>query len=325
MARIELNRPTALDETEWLALVQLVDRIARALTQADWALVVGSTKELCETVAKQVLEARGELVSNKEHYEALLTKAHRLLERQPGVGLAADPPIRDIATAVKRIAIEVGTLRRTHGTGHGRVVAPDVIAEHSELAVDAAVLWCRWALRRLDVIVEGRAVDLLRDLREGHFHRGDLRRRLVAADLAGLGTDDQRRLGLAVGRRASRGTFNVLDEGTAAAIDGPWTDHYRRGVVEGTFIDDDGFVRTTGQSAKRALEILGVMDPTEAREVVQRIETKMLQASRSYAMTAADVEEAVTAIEQMSERMGPIELRLDLGLLASGIKGIDSI
>jgi|tagenome__1003787_1003787.scaffolds.fasta_scaffold20986931_3 hypothetical protein len=131
-----------------------------------------------------------------------MTKAHRLRDRQSGEGLAMDPPVRDIATAAKRISIEVSSLRRSYGTAHGRVVPADTIAEHAELAADAAVLWCRWALRRLDFIVEGRSVDLLRDLREGTLYRGDLRRRLIAADITSLSLDEQRRLGITVGRRA---------------------------------------------------------------------------------------------------------------------------
>jgi hypothetical protein len=315
---LELSRPVSLGDAEWSAVLQLVDRILRAHSDRDWSLVIGSAKELCEAVAKQVVEARGEVIPRSVSYDSILTMAHRLLDRQPGEGLAADPPVRDLTTATKRIAIEVGRLRSTHGTGHGRVVRPDATAEHAELALDAAVLWCRWALRRLDVIVEGRAIDLLQDLREGTFRRGDLRRRLLAADLPGLPQEDQRRLGVAVGRRSSRRTVNVLEEGfKAAATEGPWTQAYREGLIEGAFIGEDGYVRVTGPSAAAAIEILTLMEPEVAIEAVERIDSRMFEAVLSYAVDTSELMEAKETIERAAERIGPVELSLSLKLFAS--------
>ena len=319
----ELTRPATLDDAEWQALTDLSDRMRRAHSSSDWSLVVGTAKELCEAVAKQVIEARGGLAPTK--YDALLTEAHRLIDRQPGEGLASDESIRAVAGAVKRIAIEVGALRRSHGTGHGRTVSPEVLAEHAEVALESALLWCRWALRRLDVVVEGRAVDLVRDLRQASFFKGDLARRLIAADLPSLEVEEQRRLGLAVGRRASRQTFNVLEEGVvAAAGDGPWTSDYRQGVVEGVFIDEDGHVRITAPAVTAATRVLAVLEPEVARQVVQRITRAIEDAEVSYAVTNVELNEGVDALQRGSERLGPTELRLDLGVLAKQLAGLRS-
>lgn len=318
MAFPELTRPATLDDAEWEALTDLADRMRRAHSASDWSLVVGTAKELCEAVAKQVIEARGGLAPLK--YDALLTEAHRLIDRQPGEGLAADESIRAVAGAVKRIAIEVGAVRRSHGTGHGRTVSPDVVAEHAEVALESALLWCRWALRRLDVVVEGRVVDIVRDLRQATFFKGDLARRLVAADLASLPVDEQRRLGLAVGRRASRQTFNVLEEGVvAAAGDGPWTNDYRTGVVEGVFLDEDGYVRVTGPAVAAAMRVLAVLAPDAARMLVKRVAQALDDAEVSYAVSASELTESRQALNDAAERLGPVELRLDLGVLERGL------
>lgn len=127
--------------------------------------------------------------------------------------MASQPPLRDIAQSAKSSAIAINRLRSTHGTGHGRPRAPQIFPEQAEMSVDAALLWSRWALRRVDAIVDGRASDLVRDLNNAVFRRGDLARRLTAADLSSLDEVEQRRLGVAVGQRAARDTFVVLEDG----------------------------------------------------------------------------------------------------------------
>jgi hypothetical protein len=299
----DLTRPAVLDDAQWHALEVIIDRVERARRDRDWSQVVGSAKELVEAVAKQILDARGETVSSAAKFNDLVNNAHIAIERQPGEGLAEAGQVRDVAQAAKTIALNVNHLRRDYGTGHGRQVSPVVFEEHADVAVDAALLWCRWALRRLDVVVEGRSVDLLRDLREGTFVTGDLSRRLLAADIPNLSPDEQRRLGLAVGRRASRRTFLVLREGVVAAArdDLYWTDDYRRGVIDGTFIDDDGFVRATGASVGAAVDLLAVVEDPLA--VVSGLDEAIATAEQSYAMDDLDRAHAKMALINASDRV----------------------
>src|SRR5262249_27785968 len=89
-----LTRPGALEEPQWSVVVAHVQRMHRARGHHDWAQAVGTAKELCESVAKLVLDARGESFSSNVKFDALLSAAHRTLDRQPGEGLALDPPVR---------------------------------------------------------------------------------------------------------------------------------------------------------------------------------------------------------------------------------------
>ncbi|MFI0577615.1 hypothetical protein [Streptomyces tendae] len=84
----------------------------------------------------------------------------------------------------------------------------------------------------------------MHDLRGALFSGGDLAARLAAANLTGLDEPEQRRLGVAVGQRSARETFNVRLEGIRACADNHerWPDDYRQGVVEGLFLNEDGQV-----------------------------------------------------------------------------------
>jgi hypothetical protein len=45
-----LVRPSSLDDSHWEAVTRIVDRMARARSDNDWELAVGSAKELVEAV-----------------------------------------------------------------------------------------------------------------------------------------------------------------------------------------------------------------------------------------------------------------------------------
>lgn len=273
--------------------------MTRAHQARDWELAVGSGKELVEAVAKMVLDARGEPFGNATDFPALINAAHRALARQPGHGLASDPPVREMAQAAKSAVLAVGELRNTHGTGHGRVRAPDVVTEHAYVTADASLLWVRWALRRLDVIVNGRVSDIVRDLRVDSFRRGDLARRLEAADLGSLEETEQHRLGVAVGQRAARATINVLEDGVIAPAVARLPIPYRSGVVEGAFISSDGYLQSTLPLIRGALALLRGLREADAEATVERVLESAREADISYAFDA-DSRHAVTQ-DLMSE------------------------
>ena len=86
-----------------------------------------------------------------------------------------------------------------------------------ETCVDGALLWTRWAMRRLQFLILGSLQPLIDDLGSRSFGMGDLALRLQAADLPHLNYDDQRLLGLAVGQRAARNTFTVRIDGVESS------------------------------------------------------------------------------------------------------------
>jgi hypothetical protein len=92
-----------------------------------------------------------------------------------------------------------------------------------ETCVDGALLWIRWALRRLQFLLIGDLQPLLADLRGSTFRLGELAIRLQAANLPDLLPDDQRLLGVAVGQRAALNTFTVRIDGIeACGASGTW-------------------------------------------------------------------------------------------------------
>ena len=270
---------------------------------SDRSLVIGCAKELVECVAKLVLAARGRTAGANTDFGALLTEAHKGLDRQPGSGLAHDEPARSLAQGAKSLVSALGHVRNAVGTGHGRVAPPVIADEVVELAVPAALLWCRWALRRLDHLMVGSLEPLIADIAgPGTFSRDVLTSRLAAAGLGSLSGDDLRRLGQAVGQRALSGTFMVRIEGADACADSDdlvsWPPDYRIALATGLFLDRDGYLAPEPWSVRLAARVLTAL-PTQEAAVLDMLNT-LESAPLSYALsTRTDLRAAVDA--DMSE------------------------
>ncbi|MFZ0168073.1 MAG: abortive infection family protein [Candidatus Dormiibacterota bacterium] len=269
-------------------------------------MTVGAAKELVESVAKVVLELRGASFGSSIPFQDLVGQAHAALRRQPGIGLAGDPPVRDIAQAASTIAKSLGPLRNSHGTGHGRSRSPEIVAEHADIAADAALLWARWALRRVDHLVGGDIARLINDLqRGGLFHKGGLAQRLIDANLTELDPEDQRRLGIAVGRRAARGTFMVHNEGVLAALDdGPWPVEYRAGLLEALFLDGDGNLRVGERDIPIALSLIDLLEE-DAPGVLKSLREHIQVAHRAYGFDRDNAEAAAAGLASACRAYGP--------------------
>jgi hypothetical protein len=219
----------------------------------DLQLVVGTCKDLAESVAKVVLAARGVTTATNEDFPKLMTQAQAVLDRQPGKGLASGAQIRDVAQGALKIINNLPNLRNRFGTGHGRPLIPEVAEEVVLLSVDMTMMWTRWALRRLRHVIFGRPDNLIKYLGSGAtFYRGDLAARLEAACLSGLAAPDQSALAIAVAHRALTGTFLVMEEGVEACAQSgeltKWPDAYRVGLINGLVINADGeFERACGR------------------------------------------------------------------------------
>jgi len=271
-----LERPDGLSDEHWNAISAYSERLGRAVASNDLPLCIGTAKELVEAVAKVVLEARGKAVTNKADFTDVLTQAHVQLDRQPGAGLSTEPPVRDIAQGVKKIASQLGVLRNAYGTGHGRPYDPEVEQEIALASIDAALLWTRWGLRRLRPLILGSPTALARDLLGGTtFYRGTLTERLHAARLAEIELADQRVIGLAVARRAMRDTFVVQEEGVERCAEThdlqTWPLGYREGLLEGLFIGIDGRLDATSWSVGQAALLLNSL-PQESPAIAELAE-----------------------------------------------------
>ncbi|GGN72514.1 hypothetical protein GCM10011579_049800 [Streptomyces albiflavescens] len=141
------------------------------------------------------------------------------------------------------MADQLRELRNRYGTGHGRAVVHDITDEVAEICVHGALIWIRWALARLQTVLMGAVQPLIDDLLEGGvFYGGDLTNRLQAANIVNLEEADQRALGLAIGQRAARATFNVRIEGIDVCSEDParWPDAYREAALQRLFTNPDG-------------------------------------------------------------------------------------
>ena len=122
----QLNRPQGLGEDEWQSIRESEERLLRSKASNDDALVLGSAKELCEAIAKVVIAERGGVSAGTADFSDLVSTAHRVLEYQPGEGVAADPATRRVAQGLKSVALGLGELRNRYGTGHGRAAPTGV-------------------------------------------------------------------------------------------------------------------------------------------------------------------------------------------------------
>jgi hypothetical protein len=262
---LKLDRPTGMEDPAWTAIAATMNRLARAISVGDLSQVIGIAKELVESVAKSVLVVRGEVVAENTAFATVVTKAHAALERQPGKGLTQVEPLRGVMQNAKAMACKLGDLRNSYGTGHGRAREPDVTEELSQVCVDAAWMWSRWALRRLHALAQGMPTPLINDLTGvGIFRSGLLTERLASADLAHQEPGVQRRIGVAVGQRAMRETFVIRRDGIeeCAEHDVPevWPTAYREGAFEGLFVNPYGQLTVDSWSARWAPRIIAPLE-----------------------------------------------------------------
>jgi hypothetical protein len=302
--------PAGLDDTSWEAIEERHGRLERAMVDDDWSLVVGAAKELVETIAGVVLHANGEVTSSAQTMPTLLARTHAVLERDPR-HLAADPAARAIIQNAKAMVTQLAELRNRHGTGHGRPVPTVPAPELAELCAGTALVWTRWALRRLPYLLTGQPAVLARDLDgAGIFHRGELTERLREVNLPGLAGPDQHLLGVAVARRAmgiTSKTFTVAQDGVQACANDrsldTWPPEYRRGLVEGLFLDRGGFVDVDTWAVRCAARVVAIHPDPAA--VLRDLSAMISQATWS-ARFAGNVAEREQVAREMPSLAGAL-------------------
>lgn len=233
-----------LDQDTGDAIEEHRARLEKAVAWQDRPLQLGASKKLVESIARAVLDAKGEAVGKNMDFDPLVNRAHEALERQPGPGISMLPDVRTIASSAKKMVLSVRALRSEYGTGHGRSHLGRLDEEVATVATEAALLWSRWALRRLEHVLVGEADVLIRAVRETVLSRAYLREHLEAVMLPDQPAPTQHALGVAFGQRAASGTFVANEAGVrppAQTSDlNAWPAPYRLGVFEGMVIDRSG-------------------------------------------------------------------------------------
>lgn len=133
------------------ALEEQVDRLRRSTS--DPALLIGTAKELLESVSKFVLEELGIPVGNKMSYDQLWHLARErlgVLPQRVDPNLPGVEAIRAIHQSTWNIADQINKLRNLQGTGHGRTLPSGVSEDLAMLVVREAATVADYMLARLD-------------------------------------------------------------------------------------------------------------------------------------------------------------------------------
>jgi len=274
----------------------------------DLSEVVGKSKELVETVARVVVMSVEGTVNEKLEFQPTVKAAHKALDRQPGVGLADSEPVRAIAKSAQTLATSLAPLRNAFGTGHGRARVPDVVQETATLCVEAALLWSRWALRRLGHLLADYPNDLIAAVHTGTSQRA-LRDKFAAAALSQQPPEVQHLIGVAFGRQSAGGFFNATEVGVEPAIDGGYDDYplaYRQGLLEGMLLVAEGTVGLTDFYTKWFVSLLASLPDDQANDTMTQLAEKVDGADWIAAWrrdTAVNPESVLDALRREGARL----------------------
>lgn len=327
-SRFDISRPGHIDDSQWDCISIELDRLDRALDSGDDGQTLGTLKCLVEAIARIILDLAGEPATANGNFPQMVHHAHDLVCKQAGETLAYDTIFSRIAMNANKIAQAIGDIRNDLGSGHGHSRTPHIRDEMVDLSLDGCLMWSRWAIRRIAPFSEGRPNILIRDLIETSeiFHSGDLRRRLESANLQSMTPENQRVLAIAVGQRASRGTFVVHRDGVEPCLKSDdlstWPADYRIGLLKGLWFSPNGVPTLTEDSIKDGILALDpIPDCSDIlSEEADRIRNSNMKNSRTFNGTDVEVT-AQWLIDRIGER--PDQEREPLTALANAIRGLD--
>lgn len=316
-ARFDVSRPPLLAQEYWASIESELVRLERSLTAGDDVQVIGDAKCLVEATAKVAWDINGTPADSNESFPKVVARAHELLRSQPGRELAHQSTYAALASQASKMAGNLAEIRNAIGGGHGRARKPYVRAEEVDLALDGALTWVRWALRRLDLFAEGRPDQLIRDLigsdtePQQIFTQGLLARRLVSANLPQLEAKWQRALGVAVGQRSAGGTFVVSGDGLSPVVESDdlavWPAQYRLGLAQGCLFDRDEQPTVSPGAIAAAVKVLTpVADEAVALdELVDRVISHYVPAKADPVQLADSAREVELAADHATDPMQP--------------------
>lgn len=311
MDLFDLPEPAHVDGPAWAAIELARDRLRRSWESNDFPEALGKAKELVETVAKVVVESAEGTVADEADYAPTVKSAHKALRRQPGVDLSQHQEVRAIAQAAQTMATSLGPLRNAFGTGHGRARVPDVSMEMATLGVESALMWCRWALRRLEHLLADYPNDLVDAVNTGTT-RAKLRDKFDGAVLAQQPPEIQHRIGVAFGQQSAGGFGNATEVGVEPAIEGGFEDYpiaYRRGLLEGMLLNSAGQIGLPEFYAPRFVSLLGSLPDREATAAAQHLSTLAAQAPWAEnwrGSASAKPSEVIEALRTEGSRLTPV-------------------
>lgn len=326
-SRFDVTKPPLLAQEYWASIESELQRLDRSLTANDDVQVIGDAKCLVEATAKVVWDINGTPADSNASYPKVVAHAHELLRGQPGQELAHQSTYGALAMQASKMAGNLAEIRNAIGGGHGRARKPYVRAEEVDLALDGALTWVRWALRRLDLFAEGRPDQLIQDLvgsstePQKTFTRGLLARRLVSANLPALDPKWQRALGVAVGQRSANGTFVVSGDGLDPVIDSAdldvWPAQYRLGLAQGCLFDPDEQPTIWPRTIATAVKVLA---PVKDEEVAfEDLTVRIMAHYRPDQADPVQLADAIRDLELVADELA-VPMQIALGMLLSHLR-----
>jgi len=320
----DLSRPEHLDDSSWDAITLAQTRVRNAWTVGDLPEVVGKAKELVETVARVTIASSEGTIGDAADFNPLVNAAQKQLARAPGNDTSQDQNLRALANGARNLVTGIAPLRNAYGTGHGRARVPDVVEEMATVVLESAMLWSRWALRRLGHMLADYPNDLIAAVQTG-TSRAALQERFTAAVLPQQSEEIQRSIGVAFGQQSAGGFGNATVVGVEPAINGGYDEFpipYRLGLIEGMLFTPGGAIGMTEFYAPRFVDLLTSVPQREARPQLDELintagSATWVERWRSDTpVTPADV---IAALREQSVRL-PTQLQEPFEALCSALE-----
>jgi hypothetical protein len=119
-----------------------LERLERALP-ADPGAAIGRSKNLIEATAKAVLLQCGQPVTDKDKFDALVSRAAIAVQLH---AKQAPEQTRRLLERLSGITKDLGEMRNRVGDGHGATTLPDLSVADGHLAARASIAWCAYLL-----------------------------------------------------------------------------------------------------------------------------------------------------------------------------------
>jgi hypothetical protein len=307
------------------AIQNALERVERASGAGDVEQIIGTSKELVETVAKAAINALGRTYGSNAEMSTLAHETLVALGMHP-TGLSDRPSLRKLASALASTVNALAELRNSDGTGHGRAVPSNLDPSHATLARKAAISWSEWVLWATHRALRDRVpiAEVVNDISGPlTLSQGKLPALLQEIRIAERGEEDQFKLGLAVARRWSvNDTFLPREDVIEPLATGKaeYPPAFAAGVLEGLFLDHDGFLRMKPIDVPLAVGIAERLPGDRKERVFKELADRAKDALLSYAFNEEAQIEAVHELDRLAAERGGTLLGEVLALIALRIE-----
>lgn len=141
-----------LEELDGVEAVDTLKAYARRARRGvgDAALVVGTSKDLMEAVAKYAIYRSRGVYPSQMNFPTLMGQAFMELGLAiPGQSITGERAICRMERSLYELACSINSLRNKEGTGHGRPFLPNVTEDEAKVAIESIGLIAEYLLAKL--------------------------------------------------------------------------------------------------------------------------------------------------------------------------------